>query len=238
MQQKRRGENDDPQKSFSAFDQHHCIFVHIPKCAGVSVSTGLFGIPGGFHASVKKFQIIYEQEAFDTYFKFTFVRNPWDRLFSAYRFLLKGGMYERDRIWAQDNIARFNDFDDFVLNWVRPERLDEHVVFKPQHSFLTVPWRSGVRVDFVGYYENIDDDFESIRQTLGLPDNRRLARENLTGPGIQSSAYLKAYSDAARARVADVYRRDIELFGYSYDNQGLADVLSERSPARRPLLSG
>ena len=77
------------------FDQHRCIFVHVPKCAGVSISRSLFGSLVGTHIAMKSFQLIYTEEEFARYFKFAFVRNPWDRLVSAYRFLKRGGMTAR-----------------------------------------------------------------------------------------------------------------------------------------------
>src|SRR5690625_2614056 len=76
-------------KRYAPFDQYHSIFVHIPKTAGVSVAHSLFEIKTAYHVRVSKYQIIFSQDEYNQYFKFAFVRNPWDRLVSAYRFLKK-----------------------------------------------------------------------------------------------------------------------------------------------------
>ena len=59
--------------SYIPFDRHMCIFVHIPKTAGVSICRALFGNLAGGHASVSMYQIVFSKEEFDRYFKFTFV---------------------------------------------------------------------------------------------------------------------------------------------------------------------
>src|SRR5258706_16293188 len=84
------------QKKRGPFDEHRCIFVHIPKCAGNSVTKSLSQF-GGFdcgHTNLKRFQIMFGPEEFNRYFKFAFVRNPYDRLFSAFLFMKKGGTNE------------------------------------------------------------------------------------------------------------------------------------------------
>lgn len=77
--------------SLKPFDLYRCIFVHIPKAAGISMSRALFGNFAGNHKSVETYQRIFSKKEFNSYFKFTFVRNPWDRLFSAYIYLKRGG---------------------------------------------------------------------------------------------------------------------------------------------------
>jgi hypothetical protein len=66
--------------------------VHVPKTAGVAISLALFGNLAGEHASIRDYQTIYPKSVFERYVRFTFVRNPWDRLLSAFSFLKSGGM--------------------------------------------------------------------------------------------------------------------------------------------------
>ncbi len=92
--------------------------MHIPKTAGISVAESLFGyLP--YHYTLSDYKLIYGRRTFRQYFKFAFVRNPFDRLFSAYRFLMKGGWNEGDRRWAEENIARYDSFAEFVERWLR-----------------------------------------------------------------------------------------------------------------------
>src|SRR5258708_2253062 len=79
-----------------------CIFIHIPKPGGSSMAAALFG-----EASRHVPYFEYEQanpRKFRQFFKFAFVRNPWDRLVSTYWFLRKGGVNEQDRRWAEQNL--------------------------------------------------------------------------------------------------------------------------------------
>jgi hypothetical protein len=58
-------------------------FIHIPKCAGTSVSCTLYGSLGAGHMAVRDLQLLLPRRIFKGLFVFTFVRNPWDRLYSA-----------------------------------------------------------------------------------------------------------------------------------------------------------
>ncbi|HTL74630.1 MAG TPA: sulfotransferase family 2 domain-containing protein, partial [bacterium] len=85
------------QKKRWAFDQHRCIFVHVPKCAGISLVKSLFGDFDCGHTNLRRYQIMFAPAEFNGYFKFTIVRNPFDRVVSAFLFLKKGGVNEKDR---------------------------------------------------------------------------------------------------------------------------------------------
>lgn len=85
--------------SYKPLDNLKCIFVHIPKTAGISISRSIFGNLGGGHTKIRDYELIFSAKDFNNYFKFTFVRNPWDRIFSAYRFLKNGGINEEDNLF-------------------------------------------------------------------------------------------------------------------------------------------
>ena len=196
------------------FEVHRCIFIHIPKCAGISVSRGLFGRLVGTHNSIKTFQLIYPKEQLDRYFKFTFVRNPWDRLVSAYRFLKSGGFNAEDKAWADANLRRFVDFRDFVRRWVTPANVNSWQHFKPQYRFITDP--SGqMPMDYLGYFENLRNDFRNIANLLGL--RVKLPHHNSSPPLLGDHHYTEKYDAETREIVASVYKRDIELLGYDFE---------------------
>ena len=96
------------------YREQNWLFIHIPKTAGTSISQALFGSDFG-HCTVDHYEI-FSPKRFHNYFKFAFVRNPWDRFLSAYKFLNKGGMYSVDKNWADIHFSEFNDFDQFVLS--------------------------------------------------------------------------------------------------------------------------
>jgi hypothetical protein len=209
--------------SLKPFDKNKCIFIHIPKTGGISVSKSLFGNLAGGHRKLEIYQIVFTKREFNNYFKFTFVRNPWDRLVSAYFYMKKGGTNDRDRIWAEQNLSNYYDFDIFVKNWINRENIETCIHFVPQYSFVCEPGSSSPRVNFIGYFEHLQEDFCYISKKLGL--NTSLFHYNKTM--ANKIDYRSFYSEATRKIVAEVYRRDIEIFGYDFNNTPIYQQLSE-----------
>jgi len=208
--------------SLRPFDDHECIFVHIPKTAGISVAESLFGyLP--YHYTTYDYKLIYGVRTFRRYFKFAFVRNPWDRLFSAWRFLKGGGWNDEDRAWMEENIAGFDGFNDFVERWLTPETCTTMMHFRPQWHFVCDK-RRNIELDFLGYLETIEDDFAAVCARLGV--ETALQHKNASA----RADYREHYSDRARGVVEQVYRHDIDLFGYRFDGIGQRRILSGGSP--------
>lgn len=190
-------------------DEYQCIFIHIPKAAGTSVALTLFGQSS---RHVPWFEYYQASPAkFESYFKFAFVRNPWDRLVSTYFFLKRGGIDPQDRIWAESNLAAYPTFESFVLGWLSPEAILTWVHFLPQHYFICDD--SGkIMMDFVGRVENLEADYAMVAARLGC--NRKLEKVNV---GSQQH-YSHYYTDASRELVGRVYAKDIALFGYAFEH--------------------
>ena len=187
---------------------HRCVFIHIPKAAGTSLTRTLFDSPSR-HLHYTEYECANPRK-FRSYFKFTFVRNPYDRLFSAYTFLKKGGLNELDRCWAEQNLASFPDFESFVRGWVTPENIQTWVHFKPQH-FWICDASLKLKVDFVGRFEQMDADVAIVQQRLKLPVVP-LPKINVTDRSVKDPV---AYTAEMRAIVENAYRQDIELFAYN-----------------------
>ena len=96
------------------------LHLHPEDLAGVSLCEALYATPIISHALLRHYQVVYDWQTYESYFKFAFVRNPWDRLLSAYRFLLSGGWHDRDRRWAHRHLARHTSFEAFVLQGLSP----------------------------------------------------------------------------------------------------------------------
>ncbi len=224
LQEKRLIVTDDGY-SFTPFDQYRCIYIHIPKTAGLSVSKSLFGNAAGGHRKLEIYQIAFSKREFDSYFKFTFVRNPWDRLVSAYYYLKNGGINDRDRIWAKRNLSSYVDFDSFVKGWVNRRNIEAHIHFIPQFRFICEPGSYTPKVDFIGYFENLEEDFCYVQKRLGLDSSLMHFNKTID----KQKDYNEYYTEATKEIVAKVYRKDIQLFGYDFDNISLKKHLSKRS---------
>ncbi|VEN75405.1 conserved hypothetical protein [Candidatus Desulfarcum epimagneticum] len=206
------------------FDEARAIFIHIPKCAGVSVNHALFGNLGGGHATLEQYLDVFEPKCIVGYFKFTIVRNPWDRLASAYHFLKQGGFDEKDRHWFNEELACFKNFDDFVRNWLSRENIWKWDHFRPQRHYMFDRGHK-VQLDFVGRFENIQEDFSYIAGKIGaktaLPHLNKSERGN----------YPDDYTKETKERVAEVYAEDIQVLGYDFDHSIPPD--RRRKPGRR-----
>lgn len=189
-------------------DAHQCIFIHVPKAAGTSVALTLFGQKS---RHVPWFEYYRANPGkFRRYFKFTFVRNPWDRLVSTYFFLQRGGMNADDAAWANANLKSFPNFERFVLEWLNEDSIHTWVHLRPQHYFLCDD-NGKLMVDFVGRVENMEVDFAVVAAKLHC--TRKLEKVNV---GSQQH-YSHYYTDTSRELVGRVYAKDIALFGYAFE---------------------
>jgi len=214
------------QKIRPAFDEHRCIFVHIPKCAGISVCQSLFGnnvnLTAGHH-NLKRYQIVFAPREFRDYFKFAFVRNPYDRLVSAFFFLKKGGLNQTDKAWGDRNLSAYDSFDVFVKAWVNPRNIRSALHFHPQCDYICLE-KNRPAVDFIGYYENLEADFQLVCRKLKT-DSPLLSMNRNPARGMDYQAY---YTDETKAIVADVYADDLRVLGYAFDNSSLPNQLALR----------
>lgn len=138
--------------SFRPFDERKAIFVHVPKCAGASVSNAIYGCLGGGHTTLDQYLDVFEPACIRNYFKFTIVRNPWSRLVSAYSFLSNGGFCRSDDEWFKRELGHFHDFDDFVKNWVNERNIWKWVHFRPRYHYL-LEKHGKVNLDFIGFWK-------------------------------------------------------------------------------------
>lgn len=191
-------------------DKYQCIFIHIPKAAGISVSKALFDTNIG-HRKIKYFEI-FDKNKFNNYFKFTFVRNPWSRIVSAYNFLKLGGRNEVDKKWAKNNLAEFNTFESFILS-LKDKKQAKKILkwqhFTPQYEYICDD-RLNIKVDFVGRLKNINEDYKYIKNKIGAEG--RLQHLNKS----DHRDYKEYYTEETRNIVYNIYRKDIELLGYKF----------------------
>jgi len=206
----RKGISDDGY-SLKPFDDYQCIFIHVPKCAGQSIRNTLFEnlVPG--HINVYTYQLIFPKRVFDSYFKFTFVRNPWDRLVSAYLFMKSGGAHKKDQDWAKQHLSAYPDFESFIKQGLIKKEIQDWPHFRPQIKFLTKQ-NGELGVDFIGRIENIQADMKYIQDRLNI--HKELLYINKTE--AKNEDYRNYYSPESRDLVAAVYQEDITQFGYEF----------------------
>lgn len=87
-------------KPYSRWEiEFNCIFIHVPKVAGKAIAKSLLGAPNGTgHNKLKYYE--RDKARFASYVKVAFVRNPWDRLVSAFFYLKNLDEYSSGRKWS------------------------------------------------------------------------------------------------------------------------------------------
>ena len=129
---------------------------------------------------------------FNDYFKFAFVRNPWDRVVSWY-FFSKTSSYESRNT---SNIS-FKEFIKIKSNvWKGPQQ--------NQYDFTKC-------CDFIGRFENLQQDFNIICDKIKIPQQQLLSKNK-----SKHKSYTEYYDDETRQLVADRFAKDIEYFGYKF----------------------
>jgi len=136
----------------------------------------------------------------DNYFTWTFVRNPFSRVVSAYQ----NKIYEPYRFGLEEfrHLSSFKDFI-FAINKIDCDHCDRHI--RSLHTLFPK------NIDFTGKIENFKNDFGYICDRIKIP-MQKLPHENKT----QHKHYTEYYDDETREIIAKKYSKDIKLFGYEF----------------------
>lgn len=202
------------------FRDTRSIFVHIPKTAGISVRRALYGADVGNHMNLRDYFYTFTSLEFAEYFKFTFVRNPWDRLYSSFCYLSGNSCTLDDKRWWSSVFDPNISFSEFVTEYIASRGLPSYLHFRPQASFLStsrIRWLSSELLApiYIGRYETLQEDFFIIAQVLGISST--LEHLN-SSQKRQGQSYRDAYTPEMIGIISKAYKSDILAFGYSFDN--------------------
>ncbi len=195
-------------------------FVHIQKTGGISVSSILGEIQGSINTNQHDF--ISNLNHPENYFKFSFVRNPFDRLLSWYNMGVLNNKNHKITGYTNDFwkylLENSNDFSSFLrCTDIVLEKCD-HLIepYNKSISFNQLDYISDIKgavaVDFIGRFENIQDDFGEITKMLNI-NNKKLPLLN----SFPHSDYRSYYNSKDVDYVSLLYKRDIEYFNYKFE---------------------
>ena len=161
---------------------------------------------GHGHITAAEIRPHLDADVWNGYFKFAFVRNPFDRFVSTCFFLNRSSP----------------DFADIAVEFMKQRlplpRFRERVLVRPQYRQL-VDERGAIALDYVGRYEDLQQSYDAICEAIGIASTE-LGKKNTS----QHSAFMNYYDDELRQMVADFYAEDLRLFGYEYPGDVKAAV--------------
>jgi chondroitin 4-sulfotransferase 11 len=199
----------------------HSIYVHVPKTGGTSIARMIYDTTSkaaGSHRAAWEYRN-YSRAWFDAYFTFAAVRHPLVRLHSAFYYLKAGGKNRKDRRWAENTLAPYDDFRSFVRALAREKfrrKIMRWIHFVPQSYFLCDERRMPI-VDYVFPVERFETGMRKVCERLNLRyaprhDNATPARRVCGGD----------FSEFAMRLCHEMYRQDYELLRYPIDPRDMA----------------
>lgn len=213
--------------------KYNFLFVHIAKTGGTSVRDSLWrykwtdpyripqflcsrlsalarhriGAKFPRHAKAIAAMEMLPREVYQRLFKFAFVRNPWDLQVSSWHHI------RRERPRLLEGIPDFEAFLRWKLDPERPPQYHADMSVELQSDYL-IDLHGNLIVDFIGRYENLEDDFGEACRRIGIARPELLHSRKA---GDRQKDYRSYYTDAAAELVASHYRPDIERLGYRFD---------------------
>lgn len=162
--------------------KHNFLFIHIPKTAGNSIQNNLKAYSDDHivclapyqdgierfevrserynihkHFTLKEYRDQLSEKRFQKIFKFTSVRNPWDRVISFYFSPHRGHIY-----WNRDKFIEFIQSVQAITNYI--------YLADPKTTDI---WNFNT-IDFFIRYENLNSDFKQACEIIGIPYTRLL----------------------------------------------------------------
>ena len=218
-------------------DKHNFIFIHVWKVAGTSITKALekyaynpdkylpklilnkAGINSDYinqlfkrvdrldilspyatfsrHTRAKQVKQRLTAQEYDKFYTFAFVRNPWDWEVSFYHYVLS-----RKEHAQHEQIKAMGNFEKYIEWKVNRD-------FDLQKDFVTDD--SGkIIVDFIGRYENLSEDFQTICDKLNLDASLPHANKS------QRKTYQQYYNSHTKKLLEKCYREDIDFFNYTF----------------------
>ena len=202
--------------------KHKYIFVHIPKTGGISIRRALEKSDATLskytHQSIRTIQPTLTPEQFTSYYKFGFVRNPWDRLYSMYRYNNKIILHHKKLQYYNSHgldlyVLPFKDwlFGETWNSW-DPNKTITLPNQKLEQLYFLTDNDNQIIVDYIARFENIISEFNIICNTVAIKQHK-LIKENQSGPRIN---YRKQYDNEMIDFVYKYHTHDITQFNYHF----------------------
>lgn len=152
---------------------------------------------GHGHLTLDQIRPYLSPDDWNSFFKFAFVRNPFDRFVSYCSFITR-----ETGLFARGPKA--------VMRRVLAHPPHGHILFQPQCTFV-MDVEGGLLTDYIGRVERMQESYDEIAARIGIP-TACLQTVNAT----KRLDYHDYYDQPLIDGVAKLYERDLQLFGYEF----------------------
>jgi len=182
-------------------DEHKVVFVHIPRTGGTSIekSFGFFYRGKNIKENIEKHlsskQILKSIgiNKWNKYFKFSFVRNPWDYMVS---------IFSMPNYRKGINIKSGESFKHFLSKY-KPAPWEKFNF----HDYINK------ELDFVGKFENREKDLKIISKMIGFKIKHKIHWRK-----TDHKHYSYYYDEETKSIVYEMFKEDILKYNYSFEN--------------------
>ncbi len=186
------------------------FFVHIPKNAGNSIrplcrKENIKVLTHNIRRRNKRLLASYRGK--NKIHSFCISRNPYDRLISAYYYLLHKTSHKDDIIDRDKFVAEFSSFDDFIFNGLE-KAAKEQLHFLPQ-VFWILNQHGKPEVETVLRLENLQEDFDAFCKKMNL--NKYDLKVTNTS---KHKSWEEYYSPELKQKVSEIYSDDFEFLNH------------------------
>jgi len=198
-------------------NRHKYLYFVVPKCASKTIRQSLGGYtdigypkpsPLWQHTTINDFFKTDYYSLFEEYFKFTFVRNPYDKLYSGFL----------QDVHAAKSYNIFNaigeDFNRYMLEYVAESDVNNdwrYIHFCPMYEFASID--NELCLDWFGKVENVENDLIELSTKLGINIEKR-QNSNVRNKPVTGLKYLDKYTRSSVELVNTLYEKDFEMFSY------------------------
>ena len=195
------------------------IFIHIPRAAGTSIEVAFQGKdqwnvnPRTKHLIASTAKKLYK-DYWDEYFKFSFVRNPWDRMVSLCKY---GNFHPREanRTYGCDIKSGTLNMRNYFKKFPTGREIDPRTLSADDN--FSDPISNSVyfnilneEIDFIGKFENLQTDIQYVAERVKR--NIKLQKKETSN----HRHYSSYYDESTKKLVEDTYAYDIEKLKYQF----------------------
>ena len=230
---------------FIVSEKYKLVFCPLPKVSctvwktlladleGVHIEKDVHREVGDKLNSLRQYSVEERRNILKNYTKFMFVREPFERVLSAYRDCFEGWYKRGDAFWKRYR----QRVREYLVKNGGLSRIDvnaDNTTFEEFATYVVLTWRKGeklqihwrqmqdschpcqIKFDYVGHYESLSEDAEFILRKANLQDKVQFPPWR---PTNTNSLMHKYYSNLTLLRIAqlqNIYKDDMEMFGYTY----------------------